>query len=264
MLKDLKGVSLLDILPQNLLEDAQIYAAAKSLDDELQHVTIACREVLHLPRLDELPEAALDLLAWQWHVDFYEPLGLDIATKRRLVKESIAWHRTKGTPAAVEKMIKATWGSANVEEWFEYGGEPYHFKVIIKAGKFPTLESFSAVWQAVIDAKNVRSALDSIKNITRLDFDDYEINKDGSKVPVTRKYKAIADHIHRHIVLAPENKYESPKLDVPLYAAGVITLHRNTVPGIYRRYGRYRAAMGGHIHRTIYMSLDLTGGGLNE
>jgi len=74
MLKDIQSVSLLDILPGNLLEDAQVYAAAKSLDDELQRVTMACREVLHLPRLDELPEAVLDLLAWQWHVDFTSPL----------------------------------------------------------------------------------------------------------------------------------------------------------------------------------------------
>ncbi len=109
MIKDLTSISLLDILPSNLLEDPQVSAAARALDVELQAVTRATAETLHLPRLDELPETVVDLLAWQWHVDFYEPLGLDIATKRRLVKESIAWHRTKGTPAAVEKMLKAVW-----------------------------------------------------------------------------------------------------------------------------------------------------------
>ena len=162
MLKDLQSVSLLDILPPNLLEDAQIYAAAKSLDDELQRVTTACREVLHLPRLDELPEAVLDLLAWQWHVDFYEPLGLDIATKRRLVKESIAWHRTKGTPAAVEKMIKATWGSASIEEWFEYGGSPGYFRVDIATEETIREEDIPIVAKAVETNKNVRSLLDAV------------------------------------------------------------------------------------------------------
>lgn len=162
MLKDLKSVSLLDILPPNLLEDAQIYAAAKSLDNELQRVTIACREVLHLPRLDELPEAVLDLLAWQWHVDFYEPLGLDIATKRRLVQESIAWHRTKGTPAAVEKMIKATWGSASIEEWFEYGGLPGYFRVDIATEETIREEDIPIVAKAIETNKNVRSLLDTV------------------------------------------------------------------------------------------------------
>lgn len=131
MIKDLTSISLLDILPSNLLEDPQVSAAARALDAELQAVTRATAETLHLPCLDELPETVVDLLAWQWHVDFYEPLGLDIATKRRLVKESIAWHRTKGTPAAVEKMLKAVWGSAHIEEWFEYGGSPGCFRVDI-------------------------------------------------------------------------------------------------------------------------------------
>lgn len=162
MLKDIQSVSLLDILPSNLLEDAQIYAAAKSLDDELQRVTMACREVLHLSRIDELPEAVMDLLAWQWHVDFYEPLGLDIATKRRLIKESIAWHRTKGTPAAVEKMIKATWGSANIEEWFEYGGSPGYFRVDIATEETIREEDIPIVAKAVETNKNVRSLLDTV------------------------------------------------------------------------------------------------------
>ena len=95
MIKELQSLSLLDILPANLLEDKKVAAAAQALDAELQAVTKATVETMHLPRLDVLPEAVVDLLAWQWHVDFYEPIGMDIETKRKLVKESIAWHRIK-------------------------------------------------------------------------------------------------------------------------------------------------------------------------
>lgn len=162
MIKDLKSVSLLDILPSNLLEDPQVSAAAKALDAELQAVTKATAETLHLPRLDELPETVVDLLAWQWHVDFYEPLGLDIATKRRLVKESIAWHRTKGTPAAVEKMLKAVWGSAHIEEWFEYGGSPGCFRVDIATTETIREADIPVVAKAVDTNKNARSWLDVV------------------------------------------------------------------------------------------------------
>ena len=89
MIKELQSLSLLDILPANLLEDKKVAAAAQALDAELQAVTKATVETMHLPRLDVLPEAVVDLLAWQWHVDFYEPLGMDIETKRKLVKESL-------------------------------------------------------------------------------------------------------------------------------------------------------------------------------
>lgn len=185
MLKDIQSVSLLDILPGNLLEDAQVYAAAKSLDDELQRVTMVCCEVLHLPRLDELPEAVLDLLAWQWHVDFYEPLGLDIATKRRLIKESIAWHRRKGTPSAVEEVATAVFGRAKVSEWFDYSGEPYHFRIdLLEAPGLP--DKINKIARLVETIKNTRSVLDGIHFNQQLADAEYY----GAAPQIHRRYAA--------------------------------------------------------------------------
>lgn len=161
MIKGLKSVSLLDILPSNLLEDPQVSAAAKALDAELQAVTKATAEILHLPRLDELPETVVDLLAWQWHVDFYEPLDMSIETKRRLIRESIAWHKIKGTPAAVEKVLSAAFANAHVEEWYEYGGEPGHFRVTIE-DVITDPEKQANIRAAIYSAKNERSWLDAL------------------------------------------------------------------------------------------------------
>lgn len=155
------SLSLLDILPENLLADKQVYAAAKSLDDELQRVTASCVEVLHLPRLDELPEAVIDLLAWQWHVDFYEP-DADIRVKRQLVRESIAWHRIKGTKSAVEGMIRTIFQGGVVTEWFDYGGEPYHFRVDLLSAPKMTPENTERLLYVVNASKNVRSVLDEL------------------------------------------------------------------------------------------------------
>ena len=58
MSKDLQSVSLLDILPPNLLADKQIHAAAPALDDELQKITAATRAALILPRVKERPTPA--------------------------------------------------------------------------------------------------------------------------------------------------------------------------------------------------------------
>ena len=161
MIKGLKSVSLLDILPSNLLEDPQVSAAAKALDAELQAVTKATAETLHLPRLDELPETVVDLLAWQWHVDFYEPLDMSIETKRRLIRESIAWHKIKGTPAAVEKVLSAAFANAHVEEWYEYGGEPGYFRVTIEDVTTDP-EKQANIRAAIYSAKNERSWLDAL------------------------------------------------------------------------------------------------------
>lgn len=162
MSKDLQSTSLLDILPQNLLADAQIYAAARALDDELQKVTEATRDTLILPRIDELSETVIDLLAWQWHVDFYEP-SMSIDTKRRLVCESIAQHRIKGTKAAVEKMVQTVFKEGVVSEWFEYGGEPYHFRIDLLTAPNITQDDTARLLAVVNAAKNVRSWLDELR-----------------------------------------------------------------------------------------------------
>ena len=167
MIKAIKGLSLLDILPDSILQDEQVAAAAKALDTELQKVTAATIEALHLPRLDELPETVLDLLAWQWHVDFYEPLGMDVETKRKLIKQSIAWHRMKGTPAAVEAVVSAAFDTSTVQEWFEYGGQPYYFKVVTE-DVTTEKEKLDGMRRAIASVKNARSWLESIEFLLHL------------------------------------------------------------------------------------------------
>ena len=162
MSKDLQSVSLLDILPPNLLADKQIHAAARALDDELQKITAETRNALLLPRLYELSEEVIDLLAWQWHVDFYEP-SMSIETKRQLVRESIAWHRIKGTKAAVEKMAQTVFKGGVVTEWFEYGGEPYHFRIDVLNAPNMTEESRERLLAVVNASKNTRSWLDELR-----------------------------------------------------------------------------------------------------
>ena len=161
MIRELKTLSLVDILPDNLLADEQIYAAAKALDKELQLVTEDCKQVMHLSRIDELPEPVVDLLAWQWHVDFYEQ-GMDLPTKRRMVKQSIAWHRRKGTPSAVEEVATAVFGESKVSEWFDYGGDPYHFKIDLLDAPGITQEKIDTIVRLVETVKNVRSVMDNL------------------------------------------------------------------------------------------------------
>jgi P2-related tail formation protein len=64
-----------------------------------------------------------------------------------------------GTKAAVECAVSAIYKDTKVSEWFEYGGPPYHFKLLIDA----TYEDVDPVkHQRVLDRveyyKNLRSA----------------------------------------------------------------------------------------------------------
>lgn len=129
MLKDIWIPKLLDILPLNISADEKLNAAARALDVELQTLSNEAWLVLHIPRLDELDHDVLDTLAWQLHCDHYEPSEMSLEVKRNLIRQSILWHRIKGTPKSVENFLGAFGIKAKTEEWFTYDGKPYFFKL---------------------------------------------------------------------------------------------------------------------------------------
>ena len=157
---NLATTKIVDLLPISLQGDASVMAAATALDAELTAVTAAIEECLLLPRLDELAEDVIDLLAWQWHVDSYDT-SFPIAKKRNLVLQSIAWHRRKGTPGLVQDLVSAIYSSGIVTEWFEYGGTPYHFRVQT-TGVISSDAIYTQLKAAIEVAKNVRSWLDGV------------------------------------------------------------------------------------------------------
>jgi phage tail P2-like protein len=127
---DLKNLKLSDILPSSISDDPQIKSMAEALDPELQSVSFDTREALIVSRIDELPENVLNLLAWQWHVDFYEPELLPVEMKRSLIKNSIVWHRKKGTLWAVKQILRDLGLEPTIREWYEMdGAKPYTFAI---------------------------------------------------------------------------------------------------------------------------------------
>ncbi|MBI9112239.1 phage tail protein I [Maridesulfovibrio ferrireducens] len=148
-----------DLLPSSITKDERIAASATVLDSQLKAVTAAIPQVLIYSRIDEFEEPLLSLLAWQFHVDHWEP-HWPLETKREAVKTSIKLHKKKGTPWAVRKAIEvATRAPAKVIEWFNYNGDPYKFKVAVTR----PITDFEPVLLAVKSAKNVRSHLEAIE-----------------------------------------------------------------------------------------------------
>ncbi len=83
------------------------------------------------PMIDQLPERFLDILAYDFKVDWWDP-NYTLAEKWRTLKDSWRVHKMLGTKAAVETAIRAIYPQTEVQEWFEYeGGRPYHFKLYI-------------------------------------------------------------------------------------------------------------------------------------
>ena len=184
-MNDLHSTSLLNLLPENLKTN-EIVAVCKALDRQLKEITNSIIENEIIPRISELPENIVDLLAWQFHIDFYEPIELDINKKRELVKNSIIHHKEKGTKKAVEQLVKTVFfDDFMIEEWFQYGGNPYYFKIIIKEGSIKTKEEYDLLIQAINSAKNIRSHLEKVVLKTTLENKLYF----GNSIKRIKKFK---------------------------------------------------------------------------
>lgn len=158
---ELKDNALQRILPSSISGDATVKEIVQAISGRLAQLGEQAELVLILPRLKKLSEEIVDELAWQYHVDFYD-VAADITKKRELVRKAIARHRYKGTPAAVEEVCSAAFDTAEVVEWYEYGGEPYHFRVRMVQESIPDETAMAEMVKAVNSAKNTRSWLDSL------------------------------------------------------------------------------------------------------
>lgn len=114
-------------------------------------------------RIDKLPEKVLDMIAYDFKIDWYNN-DFDIETKRKLIKGNFAVHRTMGTVGAVKNALHSVYEDSTVEEWFDYGGEPYHFRILVDASKTaPNPKLIDELLAQVNYYKNLRSCLDSVE-----------------------------------------------------------------------------------------------------
>jgi P2-related tail formation protein len=67
-------------------------------------------------------------------------------------------HRVLGTAGAVRKAIAALGYDVTMQEWFDYDGDPYKFRITVNLDQQPlTTPDYLMLQRTALDAKNVRS-----------------------------------------------------------------------------------------------------------
>lgn len=113
------------------------------------------------------PVNLLPWLAWSLSVDAWDSEWSE-SIKRQVIEDSVEVHRTKGTLAAIRRVLSGLNIQSEIEEWFEYDGEPHTFRLTAWTGDQPTegnipiLDSslYRNVVRVVDDVKPVRSHYD--------------------------------------------------------------------------------------------------------
>lgn len=155
--------NLLRTLPEVFREDDNMLALATAIASALARRREEIDSIRIYTCIDQLPEELLDILAYDFKVDWWDG-NYSLQEKRNTLKSSWEVHRSLGTKAAVEKALSAIYANTLVKEWFEYGGNPYHFKILIDV----TYQNVDPVkHQIVLDRvkfyKNLRSVLDDVE-----------------------------------------------------------------------------------------------------
>lgn len=146
------------LLPPPLAGDERFRAlgriAARISDIDLSPLLVYLVDTVNATALPHLAEQ-LHLLGEGWQ------FARDDDERRRLLKRAVELHRYKGTRWAIQQVLETLALSGQISEWFEYGGQPYHFRINVDLATRGIDEAtFDALVALITEYKNVRSYLE--------------------------------------------------------------------------------------------------------
>lgn len=116
------------LLPSFMRGDMAVLGLAEGIDQIIPSLSDSIGLLTTWDHINELGEEELDELAWELNILWYDK-SANLDTKREIVLNSDKVYRKLGTKWAVENVIQTYFGDGYIREWFEYEGEPGHFRV---------------------------------------------------------------------------------------------------------------------------------------
>lgn len=120
--------NMLKLLPQFMRGDEANAALSQAMDALLAEPAKRSRILRKWDQIDNMNHAQLDEMAWEFNIDWWDS-AFSLETKRAVVKSCYRVHEKRGTKWAVEELITSAFGMGKVTPWFEYGGDPFWFKI---------------------------------------------------------------------------------------------------------------------------------------
>lgn len=166
----LSGSRFTQIMPENLAGQVETQAFAYAVGRQIEKLCAYSDAARTYAAIATMPEWLLDYMAVELRTPSYDE-NYSLNTKRALIQGSLLFYSQMGTPAAVNRIIETIFQTGYIEEWYEYDGDPHHFRAYVGDGgevKPGELEEFRRVLSSV---KRLSSWLDDIITITAMDPD---------------------------------------------------------------------------------------------
>ena len=125
----LKDVDLYKMLPAFMKEDKFDKLLSEGMSNLFQSWAIAMERCVIIGQIEKLNEAELDQLAEDWNVFWYLK-SANLTTKRDLIKDAQLVFNRLGTVWTVERVMNSYLPESELQEWFDYDGDPHRFKFV--------------------------------------------------------------------------------------------------------------------------------------
>lgn len=157
--------------PPNL-KDARTKAFMYACDRQIKKLLEQAEKAKVWCAIESVDEKYLDHMAADCRTLFYNS-SLDPDVKRKLIANSYYWYMKLGTSAAVEEILNIVLQNSYtfIQEWFDYNGQPYRFK--IKTNALLEKDSYEYFSDIIKKVKNERSQLDTIDLFRDISQDVY-------------------------------------------------------------------------------------------
>lgn len=124
----LSDIEFAKLLPQFMRDDDAVRGLSSAIDKIVPQLAASISLLPGWDCIDYLSSDELDELAWELNIPWYDSTAT-ISIKREVIKNSDKVYKHIGTKWAVENIIRTYFGDGYIMEWFEYEGEPGHFRV---------------------------------------------------------------------------------------------------------------------------------------
>lgn len=158
-----------NILPDQFTRQPQIRAISYALKQEYDRYRLCLAKAYVYASIDTCDHDVLDYLATDMHVRYYRT-DYDIEKKRTLIKTAIDTMSRDGTKYATDVVIQTVFGDGQTVEWFDYGGEPGHFRIELDNDSGYDVEELLSIIQSV---KRESAHLDEVSIQTHMEQQIY-------------------------------------------------------------------------------------------
>lgn len=147
------------LVPKYLMADRNGRALARAIERAFQYVAEKAEDGLDiLMDIDKMPEWRLDEVATETGI-LYDYTA-QIEQKRAWIRNATPMNQILGTKDAVRQYLEGYFGEVEIQECWEYAGEPYHFRVTVGGSWTPDTEAWAR--SAIDRARSLRSVLDGL------------------------------------------------------------------------------------------------------